>query len=363
MNLKNTNLYDIHLALNAKMCPFAGFQMPIQYNSVKDEVAFVRNKAGVFDVSHMGEFFVKGKDAISFVDYLITNDFKNSPLNKAVYSPLCREDGTIIDDLIAYKLGQEEVLLCVNASNIDKDWNWINQNKDNFDVILENASEDYSLIALQGPDSEKILNSIGLLPLTNQDKSNLTYYSVQRIPFEGEFLILARTGYTGEDGFEVFVPNQYVKKIWNMLTEKGAHPCGLGSRDVLRLEVCFPLYGNDLNDDLTPLDTGLKWTVKFSKPSFIGKKFLETYSPIYQQIKLSLKKGIPRKDYSIFNSEGLSIGVVTSGTISTTLGKGICLALVKKSLYPKDAKFLISIRKDLFEAEIHNKPFFSGGHK
>ncbi len=358
MSILKTSLHGEHIALNAKMAPFAGFDMPLQYSSVKDEVLAVREHVGVFDVSHMGEFFVTGVDAIKFVDHLITNDFKNAEMLKAVYSPLCRENGTVIDDLIAYKLAEDRVLICVNASNIEKDWNWISSKTAGFNLKLENLSDDFSLIALQGPKAELILRDFGVnLP------SEFPYYSILETVHENEKIIIARTGYTGEDGFEVFSSHDYAKKLWNKLIFNGVKPCGLASRDVLRVEVAYPLYGHEISDEVTPLDAGLSWTVKMTKENFIGKSSLLEYKPKFQLVKLSLERGIPREGYEVLNSEGQKIGTVTSGTMSVVTGKGVALALVEKSKMPTDKKYLINIRNTNYEANYHSKAFVNGGHK
>lgn len=358
MSIQKTSLHEAHLVLKAKMAPFAGFDMPLQYTSVKEEVLAVRNEAGVFDVSHMGEFLVTGPDAVNFVDYIMTNDFKNAEVKKAVYSPLCRDNGTVIDDLIAYKLAEDRILICVNASNIDKDWNWISSKTKNFKIDLKNLSDDYSLLAIQGPKAEPILKSLGIL-----GNSDFPYYSILETAHEGEKLIIARTGYTGEDGFEVFSSHNFAKKFWNRLLNLGVKPCGLASRDVLRLEVCYPLYGHELTDEVTPLDAGLAWTVKLEKDNFIGKAALAEYKPRFQLVKLSLEKGIPREGYAILDSNNNTIGKVTSGTMSVVTGKGIAMALVEKDKNPKDKKYLINIRAANYEANYHSKAFITGGHK
>lgn len=358
MDLIKTVLHQKHCDLGAKMAGFAGFDMPIQYSSVKDESIAVRNNCGMFDVSHMGEFLVQGPDALKFVDFLVTNDFLNAGELKAVYSPLCREDGTVIDDLIAYKLEGNKVLICVNASNIEKDWNWISSKTEGFDVSLENQSDQTSLIAVQGPKTEEILRKMNILP-----EGEFPYYSVATSRFDDSEILLARTGYTGEDGFEVFCPNDKISMLWDSLIENGVTPCGLASRDVLRLEVCYPLYGHELNDELTPLDANLKWTVKLDKPAFLGKETLENSKPVYRLAKLSLEKGIPREGYPVLNQDGKSIGYITSGTHSVALGKGICLARIKREDWPEDKSFAIEIRNKVFPATYHTKPFVTGGHK
>ena len=356
--LKKTSLYDEHLKLKAKMAPFAGFSMPLQYESVKTESQAVRSSAGVFDVSHMGEFFVEGDDAVSFVDFAITNDFKNAEVGKAVYSPLCNKNGTVIDDLIAYKLEHKRVLLCVNASNIEKDFNWLQELCSDFNCSLSNKSSEYSLLALQGPKSEGILREIGVL-----NSEAFSYYSAKEINTTYGKLILARTGYTGEDGFEIFGDQTSIFRIWEALKEKKVTPCGLAARDVLRLEVGYPLYGHELSDSWTPLDAGLKWTVKIEKEKFCGKSILSEYNPKYRLVKLSLDKGIPREGYDVLNEKNNKIGWVTSGTMSVSLSRGICLALIEREHFPENKKFKIKIRNKEVEASYHKKAFVLGGHK
>ena len=358
MTSKRTALHESHLALNAKMAEFAGFDMPIQYTSVKEEAEAVRKSAGMFDVSHMGEFFCEGPDAVAFVDYLMTNDFAAAPMEKAVYSPICRGDGTVIDDLIAYKLGKEKVLICVNAANITKDYNWMVTQIEEFNCTLRNESSDYSLIALQGPDSEKVLTKLGF-----ENINDVEYYSVKQTTHNGEEVILARTGYTGEDGFEIFTNNKHIQILWKELLANGVVPCGLASRDVLRIEVCYPLYGHEISDEVTPLDSALKWTVKLKKDRFVGKEALENYQPKYRLIKLSLDKGIPREGYPVVNKEGEQVGVVTSGTMSVATGKGVALCHIEKAKFPEDKEFSIQIRKNIVPATYHTKAFVSGGHK
>jgi aminomethyltransferase len=352
MSLLKTRLFDEHVKLGAKIVPFAGWEMPVQYTSVKDEVNYVRNDVGLFDVSHMGEFFVEGKDAESFVDYLVTNDILNAPTGKAIYSPLCREDGTVIDDLIVYKLAPGRILVCVNASNIEKDFTWMKSKHQGFECSFTNRSEDYSLIAVQGPKTFETLAKH--LPL-----KDIEYYSVMET---GSFIV-ARTGYTGEDGFEVFGPHEEIKVLWNKLLDSGAKPCGLAARDVLRLEVCYPLYGHELDDSVNPYDAGLGWTVKGTKPNFIGKEALAGKKAKYKLVKLTLDKGIPRDGYPVLNSKGEVIGAVTSGTMSVVLNKGIAFARVDAEKTPADETYQIDIRQKPYQAQVTKKPFVTGGHK
>ncbi len=356
---KKLRLYETHVEQGAKMAPFAGFLMPIQYTSIKEEVLAVRNKSGVFDVSHMGEFFVEGKEALEFVDYMITNDIKNAPLNKAIYSPICREDGSTVDDLLAYKIGKEKILICVNASNIQKDWEFFNSHISKFDCTIKDESNNYSLLALQGPETENILKEFELIPTDG----TFIYYSAQEFNYQGEQIIIARTGYTGEDGVEIFAGHELIHSLWKKFMDRKVTPCGLASRDVLRLEVCYPLYGHELTDEITPLDSALKWAVKLKKEKLICKQALENYIPKYRQVKLTLEKGIPRENYPVLNSLGETVGKVTSGTMSVVLGKGIALAHVEKEKFPENNQFFINIRNRQYKAERVKKAFVTGGHK
>lgn len=357
MTTFKTFLYDEHVKLGAKIVPFAGWDMPVQYTSVKDEVLAVRNNVGVFDVSHMGEFFVEGPDAEAFVDQLVTNDIQGAPTGKAIYSPLCRENGTVIDDLIVYKLNPGRVMICVNASNIDKDFNWIKSKHVGFQCVLSNRSNDYSLLALQGPKAFETLR-----PLLG-DLPNIEYYSVHETSFESQSVIVARTGYTGEDGFEIFGGHETIRNLWQKLMTLKVVPCGLASRDVLRLEVCYPLYGHELTDEVGPYDAGLAWTVKASKTKFIGKETLTTKPAKYKLVKLILDKGIPREGYPVLNAQNEVIGQVTSGTMSVVLNKGIALARIQIDKAPADEVFFIDIRQKAYPAQLTKKPFVTGGHK
>ena len=357
--LKNTHLSDIHRKLGAKMMPFAGFYMPVQYSSIIEEVKAVRQHVGVFDVSHMGEFFVEGPDTYNFIDFIVSNDVKNVEIGKAVYSPLCREDGSVVDDLIVYKLEEAKALICVNASNIEKDWDHIQKYTNDFDVTMRNASDDYSLLALQGPDAEKTLSCLGF----EKELENFEYYSAKKIKISDFEFILARTGYTGEDGFEIFGCHAGIEWAWEKLMTAGVTPCGLASRDVLRLEVAYPLYGHEIHDEVTPLDSALKWTVKLTKDNFVGLEALRSYEPKFRLVKLSIEKGVPRQGYTVENEQGVVIGKITSGSHSVATGRGICLAHVEKINFPSDKKFFINIRNRRFEATYHAKAFVQGGHK
>ena len=353
---KRTSLYEEHLAEGAKMLPFAGYEMPIHYSSLKQEALAVRQHCGVFDVSHMGEFLILGRDAVAYVDYLICNDLAGAIVGKAIYSPLLREDGTIIDDLIAYKLGEEKILVCVNAANIQKDWDWMKLKSEGFEVQLENRSAQFSLFAVQGPQAAVILQEEGF----STDKKTLPSYSVIETQWQGETVIMARTGYTGEDGFEIFLSHGMAKVLWKRLGKKGVRPCGLGARDVLRIEAGFPLYGQDIHDKVTPRDVGLHWTVKEKKLSFVGKNALKDYFPKYQLLKLTLEKGIPRFGHEVLNEEGHTVGRITSGTMSPTLGKGIAMAHIARE-GPGWKKLVVKIRNKYYDAHPHQGPFVRKG--
>lgn len=357
MSLLKTHLYDEHVKLGAKIVPFAGWDMPVQYSSLKDEVLAVRNSVGVFDVSHMGEFFIEGQDAEKFADHLVTNDVLNAASGKAVYSPLCRENGTVIDDLIVYKLSPGRVMICVNASNIDKDFDWMKSQHKGFNCTLTNRSADYSLLALQGPKSFEILSPI------LKELPELEYFSVFETHFDNHSVIVTRTGYTGEDGFEIFSSHEGIKSLWQKFMDAKVTPCGLGARDVLRLEVCFPLYGHELNDELTPYDAGLGWSVKLTKPNFIGKSALESKPSRFKLVKLVLDKGIPRENYPVLNAANEVIGMVSSGTMSVITGKGIALARIENSKVPEDEVYFVDIRNRTYPAQLVKKPFVTGGHK
>jgi aminomethyltransferase len=357
MNLLRTHLYDEHVKLGAKIVPFAGWEMPVQYSSVKDEALAVRQSVGVFDVSHMGEFFVEGPDAEAFVDYLVTNEILHAPDGKAIYSPLCRDNGTVIDDLIVYKLKPGRVLICVNASNIQKDFTWIKSKHQGFNCKLSNQSDLFSLLALQGPKAFEILKTL------LSELPDIDYYSVIETTFKANSVIVARTGYTGEDGFEIFGSHETIKSLWQKFLSMGVIPCGLAARDVLRLEVGYPLYGHELNDEVNPFDAGLGWTVKSKKTKFVGKDALSTKQIRYKLVKLILEKGIPRENYPVLNSKGDIIGIVTSGTLSVVLNKGVALARIEIDKAPLDEVFMVDIRQKHYLAQITKKPFVNGGHK
>ncbi|MBQ1582204.1 MAG: glycine cleavage system aminomethyltransferase GcvT, partial [Prevotella sp.] len=270
MENKKTCLYDNHVALGALMSPFGGFIMPIQYSSIIDEHNAVRQHCGVFDVSHMGEVFVTGNDAEKFVNHIFTNDITNAPIGQIYYGMMLYPDGGTVDDLLVYKMGENNFFLVINAANIDKDIDWIMQNANGYDVNIDHCSDRYGQLAVQGPEAEAVVEEV--LGLACKE---LTFYTAKTLMVDGEEIIVSRTGYTGEDGFEIYGSHEFIVKMWNLLMESGrCKPCGLGCRDTLRFEVGLPLYGDELSKDITPIMAGLGMFCKLNKEEFIGKEAL-----------------------------------------------------------------------------------------
>ena len=325
--MKNTALTSTHIALGAKMVPFAGFNMPVQYEGVNIEHETVRNAVGVFDVSHMGEFLVEGPNALDLVQKISSNDASKLSVGKAQYSCIPNDDGGIVDDLIVYRVKEETYLLVVNASNIEKDWNWINS-KNDVGAQLRNISDDYSLLAIQGPKAVEALQS-----LTSHDLSAIGFYNFVVGDFAGiEHVIISATGYTGSGGFEIYCKNSEVKQIWDKVFEAGKSygikPIGLAARDTLRLEMGYSLYGNDIDDTTSPFEAGLGWIVKFTKTFTNSDKLSEQKQKVLKRKLIAFEldeKGIPRSGYDIVDADGKLIGKVTSGTMSPSLKKGIGL--------------------------------------
>src|SRR4029077_9967175 len=357
MKMKNTPFTKKHIALGAKMAPFAGYNMPISYSGINDEHAAVRNNAGVFDVSHMGEFILKGENALDLIQRVTTNDASKLTNGKAQYSCLPNKDGGIVDDLIVYCLEENKAyMLVVNASNIEKDWNWISSfNTKN--VEMHNISDKTCLLAIQGPNACKILQS-----LTEVDICNLKYYTFSKGKFAGvENVLISATGYTGSGGIEIYFEDKddAADKIWNAIfeigTPKGLKPIGLGARDTLRLEMGYCLYGNDIDDTTSPLEAGLGWITRFTK-EFTAKEILEQQKAEGAQRKLigfeMIDKGIPRHDYEIKDFSGRTIGKVTSGTQSPSLGKAIGLGYVDKTYSAIDTPLFIKVRDKLLQAKV-----------
>lgn len=358
--MKTITLHHIHESLGAKMVPFAGFNMPVQYEGVTIEHETVRNGVGVFDVSHMGEFLLSGENALSLIQKVTTNDASALTIGKAQYSCLPNNDGGIIDDLIIYKIKEDQYLLVVNASNIEKDWNWITSHND-LGVDMRNLSDDYSLLAIQGPKAIEAMQS-----LTSVDLASIKYYHFEVADFAGiEHVIISATGYTGSGGFEIYCKNSEVEQIWNKVFEAGASygikPIGLAARDTLRLEMGFCLYGNDINDTTSPLEAGLGWITKFTK-DFVSSENLKKQKETGIQRKLVgfelLERGIPRHDYPIVDKNGSQIGIVTSGTMAPSLGKGIGMGYVTTENAAIDSEIFIQIRNNNVPAKVVKMPFY-----
>ncbi len=360
--MKNLALNSTHEALGAKMAPFAGYNMPVQYEGINIEHETVRHAVGVFDVSHMGEFLIEGPDALNLIQKVTSNDASKLTIGKAQYSCFPNDDGGIVDDLIVYKIKEETYLLVVNASNIEKDWNWITS-KNDVGAEMRNLSEDYSLLAIQGPKAVEAMQS-----LTSHDLSSIKFYNFVVGDFAGiEHVIISATGYTGSGGFEIYCKNSEVKQIWDKVFEAGASygikPIGLAARDTLRLEMGYCLYGNDIDDTTSPIEAGLGWITKFTK-EFTNCKALEDEKrrgPKRKLIAFELdERGIPRQGYDIVDNNGKIVGVVTSGTMSPSLGKGIGLGYVPSDLAGVDSKINIQIRKNAIPATIVKLPFYKG---
>ncbi|CAL2079523.1 glycine cleavage system aminomethyltransferase GcvT [Tenacibaculum sp. 190524A02b] len=360
--MKNTALTHIHEALGAKLVPFAGYNMPVQYEGVNIEHETVRKGVGVFDVSHMGEFFLKGENALALIQKITSNDASKLTPGKAQYSCMPNADGGIIDDLIIYMIAENEYMLVVNASNIEKDWNWISQHND-LNVIMEDRSDDWSLLAIQGPKAAEAMQS-----LTSVDLSSIKFYTFEITDFAGlPNVVVSATGYTGSGGFEIYVKNEDVEAVWNKVFEAGADwgikPIGLAARDTLRLEMGYCLYGNDIDDTTSPLEAGLGWITKFTK-DFVNAEALKKQKEEGVTRKLVAfeltERGIPRQGYDLVDSEGTKIGYVTSGTMSPSLNKGIGLGYVTKINSKVDSEIFVQIRKKQIAAKVVKLPFYKG---
>lgn len=358
--MKNTALNETHIALGAKMVPFAGYNMPVQYEGVNIEHQTVREAVGVFDVSHMGEFLIEGEYALDLIQKVSSNDASKLAIGKAQYSCLPNDDGGIVDDLIIYKIKEDTYLLVVNASNIEKDWNWI-QSKNNVEATMRNLSEDYSLLAIQGPKAVEAMQS-----LSSHDLSAIKFYNFVVGDFAGiDHVIISATGYTGSGGFEIYCKNSEVKQIWDKILEAGTDfgikPIGLAARDTLRLEMGYCLYGNDIDDTTSPIEAGLSWITKFTK-NFTNSEALKAEKEHGAERKLVAfeldDRGIPRHGYDIVDGNGNKIGNVTSGTMSPSLGKGIGLGYVPTIFSQVGSKINIQVRKKAIPATVVKLPFY-----
>ena len=363
--LKKTCLHDLHVELGAKMSPFAGFDMPIQYSGIIDEHNAVRGAAGVFDVSHMGEIFVSGPDAGAFVNHVFTNDVRGLEDGHILYGMMCYPDGGVVDDLLVYKeFDSEAYLLVVNASNIEKDYEWLKSNAEGFEVELLNDSDNWGQLAIQGPEAEEAVAEL----LGIDEVREMTFYTFCDIEDEaGSRVILSRTGYTGEDGFEVYARPELIRDMWQWLLESGVKPCGLGCRDTLRFEAGLPLYGDELSPEITPLMAGLGMFCKLDKPEFIGKDALVAQKAAGAPRKLVgielNDNAIPRAGYPVELEDGTQVGVVTTGYHSISLGKSICFALVDASVSQLGTPLWIHIRKKVFPGIVVKKRFYQTNYK
>jgi len=360
--MKNTALTNTHIALGAKMVPFAGYNMPVQYVGINAEHETVRTAVGVFDVSHMGEFILKGEGALELIQKVCSNDAAKLYDGKAQYSCFPNENGGIVDDLLVYRMDEKTYMLVVNASNIEKDWDWISK-FNSYGVDMKNISDRTSLLAVQGPKAAQTLQS-----LTDTDLAAMEYYTFVKGTFAGvENVVISATGYTGAGGFELYFDNEHADKIWKAIFEAGApfgiQPIGLGARDTLRLEMGFCLYGNDIDDTTSPLEAGLGWITKFTK-DFVNSSNLAAQKEAGLKNKLvgfeMIDRGIPRHDYEICDASGKVIGKVTSGTQSPSLQKAIGLGYVQSDFAKEDTEIFINIRENLVKAQVVKFPFYKG---
>ncbi len=361
--MKETALTKKHVELGAKMAEFAGYNMPIVYSSINEEHKLVREGVGVFDVSHMGEFIVRGPGAFELVQKVTSNDVSKLEANKAQYSCLPNDKGGIVDDLLVYMMGENEYMLVVNASNIEKDWNWIQQhNTDNVEMI--NISDQTTLLAVQGPKAVATLQK-----LTDLNLDEIKFYTFRKGIFAGcDKVVVSATGYTGSGGFEIYFDNKHADEIWNKVFEAGAEfgiqPIGLGARDTLRLEMGFCLYGNDIDDTTSPLEAGLGWITKLQSDDFINKDYFVKQKEAGISKKLvgfeMIDKGIPRHDYEIVNEGGVSIGRVTSGTQGPSIGKAVGMGYVEKGYAGEGTEINISVRNKQLKAKVVKPPFYKG---
>ncbi|CAM4029807.1 glycine cleavage system aminomethyltransferase GcvT [Gillisia hiemivivida] len=360
--MKKIALNDIHHSLNAKMVPFAGFDMPVSYEGVNIEHETVRKDVGVFDVSHMGEFLISGEHALELIQKISSNDASKLIDGKAQYSCMPNEDGGIVDDLIIYRMNEDKYILVVNASNIEKDWNWIAQHN-TMDATMKDLSDEFSLLAIQGPKAAEAMQS-----LTDVNLKDLKFYTFEVAEFAGvKNVIISATGYTGSGGFEIYLKNEDAETIWNNVFKAGADfgikPIGLAARDTLRLEMGYCLYGNDIDDTTSPIEAGLGWITKFTK-DFINAEALQKQKEEGPKRKLIAfemdERGIPRHGYDIVDAEGKAIGYVTSGTMSPSLDKGIGMGYIPTEMAKAKDKIYIQIRKKAVPASLVKLPFYKG---
>ena len=362
MENKRTCLYDKHVALGALISPFGGFDMPIQYSNIVDEHNAVRQACGMFDVSHMGEVLVTGEQSEEFVNYIFTNDVADAPKGKIYYGMMLHPTGGVVDDLLVYKMDEKKFFLVINAGNIDKDVAWIMEQAKNFNVTVEHQSDYYGEVAVQGPNAEAIIERVLGIPC-----AEMVFYTCKEIECNGETIIISRTGYTGEDGFEIYGSHAYTNEVWDKLVACGeVAPCGLGCRDTLRFEVGLPLYGDELTDEITPLEAGLGMFVKLEKGDFIGREAIAAQKVDGLKRKIvgiELKdKAIPRHGYDV-EVDGKVIGQVTTGYNSISTGKSVCMALIDAEYGKLGTEVSVRIRKRVFPGVVTKKRFYEKSYK
>ena len=362
--LKTTCLHDLHVELHAKMSPFAGYDMPIQYSGIIDEHNAVRHAAGVFDVSHMGEIFISGPDAESFVNHIFTNDVRPMKPGEILYGMMLYSDGGTVDDLLVYRETEpQHFLLVVNAANIDKDYTWMLEQADGFNVKIDNQSDAWGQIAVQGPEAEKaVCGRLGF-----PEAAALTFYTFLNATRDDSRVIVSRTGYTGEDGFEIYAKPELIRQYWQELMTAGVKPCGLGCRDTLRFEAGMPLYGDELTADISPVMAGLSMFCKLDKPEFIGKDALVAQKENGVACKLVgielADKAVPRHGYPVELEDGTEVGVVTTGYHSISLEKSICFALVDSAYAALGTQLRVRVRKNTFPGTVVKKRFYQTNYK
>ena len=362
MENKKTCLYDKHVELNALMSPFGGFIMPIQYSSITEEHNAVRQHCGVFDVSHMGEVVVTGPDAEKYVNHIFTNDITNAPQFQVYYGMMLYENGGTVDDMLVYKMGENNFFIVINAANIDKDFAWMTKNAEGFDVNVVNRSEYYGQLAVQGPEAEAVVESVLNLPC-----KDLVFYTAKVIETNGEEVIVSRTGYTGEDGFEIYASHDFIRNSWDLLIKSGpCLPCGLGCRDTLRFEVGLPLYGDELSPEISPVMAGLSMFCKLDKEEFIGKEAIaqQKAEGVKQRvIGIELKdRAVPRHGYAVMHN-GEKVGEVTTGYQSISTSKSVCMALVDTPHAKLGTELEVQIRKKTFPGVVVKKQFYQKSYK
>lgn len=360
-NIKKTCLHSRHVESGALMSPFAGFDMPIQYTNITDEHNAVRRNVGVFDVSHMGEVRVSGPEAEKFVNHIFVNDVTGAPDGQIFYGMMCYENGGTVDDLLVYKVHDDEYFLVINAANIDKDVAWIMKNAEGFDCVVTDESPKYGEVAIQGPKAEETVEKVLGLAV-----KEIPFYNFKTFDVDGEEIIVSRTGYTGEDGFEIYGSHGYTQKVWDKLMEAGVQACGLGCRDTLRFEVGLPLYGDELSADITPIEASLSMFVKLDKPEFIGKEALakQKAEGVKRRIVGIELEGsaVPRHGYPVL-AEGKQVGEVTTGYKSISTGKSVAMAMVDKPYDKLGTPVEIQIRKKTFPGKVVKKRFYDKNYK